>query len=82
MVLGEGTLISIKKLVRKSFYQGVYVCAVVEEVHLGRATVRFTNGGARLTDLTVIGNLPEIGDRVVVDYAAGTPPAVRLLGGA
>ena len=72
---------SIKKLVRKSFYQGVYVYAQVEAVHNGRATVRLAKNGARLTNLTVIGALPKVGDKVIVDYAAGTPPAARLLGG-
>ena len=72
---------SIKKLVRQSFYQGVYLYAVVESVSLGRATVRLANGGARLTNLTVIGKLPDIGDNVIIDYAAGVPPIARLLGG-
>ena len=74
-------LMSIKKLVRKSFYQGVYVYATVEATSLGRATVRLAENGARLTSLTIIGALPRVGDRVIVDYAAGTPPAARLLGG-
>ena len=74
-------LMSIKKLVRKSFYQGVYIYAVVEATNLGSVTVRFAENGARLTNLTVIGALPRVGDRVIIDYAAGTPPAARLLGG-
>jgi len=71
---------SIKELVRKSFYQGVYSYAVVEAVNLGVVTVRLNENGARLTDLTVIGSLPYVGARVVVDYSAGTPPAARMLG--
>ena len=72
---------SIKQLVRKSFYQGVYVYATVEAVSLGRVAVRLAESGARLTGLSVIGSLPVVGDRVIVDYAAGTPPAARLLRG-
>ena len=72
---------SIKELVRKSFYQGVYSYAIVEAVSLGRVTVRLNENGTRLTNLTVIGALPHTGDRVIVDYSAGTPPAARLLGG-
>ncbi len=72
---------SIKKLVRKSFYQGIYVYAIVEDTSLGRATVRLAENGSRLTNLTVVGALPEVGDKVIVDYSAGTPPIARLLGG-
>ena len=72
---------NIEKLVRKSFYQGVYMYATVEAVSLGRVVVRLTENGARLTNLSVIGALPHAGDRVIIDYSAGTPPAARLLGG-
>lgn len=68
---------SVKEIIRGNFYGGLYVYAIVEEINLGLATVRLCKGGARLTQLPVIGGQVLVGERVIVDYSSNVPPVVR-----
>lgn len=68
---------TLRRLVRNIHQKGSQVYAVVEEINLGFATVRIADRGARLTSLPVVGGTVTIGQRVIVDYSAGTPPVVR-----
>lgn len=64
--------------VRAAIDSGTALAAIVEEINLGQATVRIGSGkGARLTNLSVMGEDIEPGDEVIVDYAAGIEPIVR-----
>ena len=67
----------LRRPIRQTHKSGVYVNAVVEEVHHGYATVRLASSGARMTGLSVLGGAVIDGDQVIVDYSAGTPPVVR-----
>jgi hypothetical protein len=51
--------------------------AYVESYALGYATVRLAQGGARLTNLAVLGAMVKPGDLVIVDYSTGIKPVVR-----
>jgi hypothetical protein len=67
----------LRRPIRQTQKSGVYIYAVVEGISLGYATVRFANGGARMTNLPVLGGAVMVGEKVVVDYSGGVPPLVR-----
>ncbi len=64
---------------RATARKGNSVHAVVESSELGYATVRLSNGGSRLTNLSTLGGYVEAGDKVYVDYRAGVAPTVRAI---
>jgi hypothetical protein len=64
--------------VRRTGSGGAKQYATVEAVALGRATVRLSRGGRRLTNLPIHGMLPTAGDTVIVDYSSGDPYVRRL----
>lgn len=68
---------NLRRTVRRTIQQGNSIFATVEEIHNGQVTVRLATQGARLTNLAFLGETIEIGQRVIVDYAAGSPPVVR-----
>ena len=69
---------SLRRAVRQAHKSGAYVHAQVEDIQFGFATVRLGSAnGPRLTQLPVLGGVVAIGETVVVDYSAGTPPVVR-----
>jgi len=68
---------NLKRAVHKAIQAGTTLHATVEAYSLGRATVRISGTGARLSNLSTIGGELEPGDKVIVDYSAGTPPFVR-----
>lgn len=68
---------NLRRQSRNIHQKGAYVYATVEDVILGLATVRLTGGGARLTNLPVVGGAVYNGQRVAIDYSAGVPPVVR-----
>jgi len=64
--------------VRAAIDSGTALPAIVEEINLGLATVRLGNrNGARLTNLSIMGEGVAVGAQVIVDYAAGIDPIVR-----
>lgn len=69
----------LRSKVIRSHRSGASVYAVVEEVHMGLATVRLSSSGSRLTSLSVIGNPVVPGQTVQIDYSTGVPPVVRAL---
>jgi len=68
---------SLRRTVRQAIKAGTTMYATVESYHLGLATVRLHENGARLTNLSTIGGEVEIGQTVIVDYSAGVNPIVR-----
>lgn len=67
----------IRNTVRQTIKRGTTSLAVVEAVYLGMATVRLAGSGSRMTNLPTMSDDINVGDDVVVDYSAGTSPAVR-----
>ena len=65
--------------VRGAIRRGNSVRAVVEGSYLGYATVRLSENGSRLTNLSTLGGNVEEGDEVFVDYRAGVAPTVRAI---
>lgn len=65
---------SIRRTLRKTHQSGAWSFAILESLGGGRATVRM--GGARLTNLPCATRNLRVGDQVIVDYSAGTPPMV------
>lgn len=69
---------SIRRAIRQAHKSGAYVYAQVEDIQFGFATVRLGSAnGPRLTQLPVLGGAVTIGEQVIVDYSAGTPPVIR-----
>lgn len=68
---------TLRRPVRNAIEQSTAVFAIVEDIHLGLATVRIGNNGARMTNLSVMGGTVTIGQRVIVDYSSGARPIVR-----
>lgn len=65
---------NFRRSIRKSSHIGTTTPAIIEEYHLGYATVRLGNGdGPRMTNLTTTSGTFTAGQRVVVDYSTGTP---------
>lgn len=69
----------IRRPVRNAIKRGSTVYAIVELCEFGRATVRLTDSGMRLTNLSTVGGVVVPGQKVTVDYSAGTNPVVRPL---
>lgn len=72
---------NIREQVRDSFYRGLNTYGIVETVYLGKVTVRLGRTGKRMSNLIVVGDLPSVGDTVIIDYGTGSPPVARLIGG-
>lgn len=70
---------NIRRLVRQTQRSPGEVFARVEALIFGMATVRIGGGGARLTNLPVMGGTINVGDTVLVDYSSETP-TVRPIG--
>lgn len=70
---------NLREQIREAYRSGKLLNATVEAVILGQATVVLNDSGTRLTNLTVMSGNIEVGDKVLVDYSAGTPPTVRPL---
>lgn len=70
---------TLRRSIRKAIQRGGTVHATVEAYHLGYATVRLADKGARLTNLSTQGAVVKAGDKVIVDYSAGVRPVVRPL---
>ena len=68
---------NLRRQTRNIHQKGSYIYGTVENVILGLATVRLTTNGARFTNLPVVGGAVAKGQRVILDYSAGTPPVVR-----
>ena len=68
---------NLRKLVRRTITGGGILRAVVESYVNGRVTVRLAPKGARLTNLSAIGQNLSVGQPVLVDYSAGVEPIVR-----
>ena len=64
---------------RATVRKGNSVRARVESANLGYATVRLSEGGSRLTNLSTLGGNVEAGEEVYVDYRAGVAPTVRAI---
>lgn len=56
------------------------VMATVEEILGGLTTVRICSSGKLLTGLRSAGGLPNIGDRVYLDYATNPPMVLSISG--
>jgi hypothetical protein len=75
--MARGTRETIRKRGRAAVRNAIYSFGIVESLHNGLVTVRLGSiSGPRLTNLRLIGEDVEEGQRVKVDYSAGTPPTV------
>jgi hypothetical protein len=69
--------LKLRKAGRDAIRKGIYTFGIVESIHNGLVTVRLGNSnGPRLSNLRLIGETVEEGQRVKVDYSSGTPPTV------
>lgn len=68
---------SLRQSLRKAVRRGNVVHAIVEDYYYGYATVRMTEGGARLSNLSTLAYPLTTGEEVIVDYRAGIAPIVR-----
>lgn len=77
IVNGGGAVSELRRPIRQLHQASARQYATVEDLIFGRATVRISEHGARLTGLSVVGGFVEVGDQVIVDYSSGVPPVVR-----
>ena len=68
---------NLRRSIQGTIRRGNVVHAIVEDYSFGRATVRLTEGGSRLSNLSTLGYTVNVDDEVIVDYRAGVAPIVR-----
>jgi len=68
---------SLRRTIRNTIKRGNTVHGIVESYANGLATVKLSEGGSRLSNLSTIGGTINVGDEVIVDYSAGITPICR-----